>query len=122
MGFMERIPSNARWAESLKLEHRFKLMVRQTESDTHMPRSPRCFEANTSYHVTLRCNKQAFDLRRPQARQAILYCSARAKAKFNFKLYGVCVMSNHVHYFLKPAQPHQMSRLMHWLNWYCAML
>jgi putative transposase len=31
-------------------------------------------------------------------------------------------MSNHVHYFLKPEQPHQMSRLMHWLNWYCAML
>ena len=87
-----------------------------------MPRPPRCFEANTSYHVTLRCNNQAFDLRRPQARQAILLCLARAKAKFNFKLYGVCVMSNHVHYCLKPEQPHQMSRLMHWLNWYCAML
>ena len=30
-----------------------------------MPRPRRSFEAATSYHVTMRCNIQAFDLRRP---------------------------------------------------------
>ena len=35
---------------------------------------------------------------------------------------GICVMSNHVHYLIRPARPADMLRLMHWLNWYSAML
>jgi REP element-mobilizing transposase RayT len=31
-------------------------------------------------------------------------------------------MSNHVHYLIRPAQPADMPRLMHWLNGYSAML
>ena len=87
-----------------------------------MPRPRRSFEAATSYHVTMRCNNQAFDLRRPQARKVILFCLARAKEKFGFDLFGLCVMSNHVHYLIRPARPEQIPRLMHWLNWYSAML
>ena len=51
-----------------------------------MPRPRRSFETATSYHVTMRCNNQAFDLRRPQARKVILFCLARAKEKFGFDL------------------------------------
>jgi REP element-mobilizing transposase RayT len=29
---------------------------------------------------------------------------------------------NHVHYMIRPAQPEDMPRLMHWLNWHTAML
>ncbi len=87
-----------------------------------MSRLRRSFEAATSYHVTLRCNNQAFDLRWPQARKVILFCLARAKEKFAFDLFGLCVMSNHVHYLIRPARPEEMPRLMHWLNWYSAML
>ena len=87
-----------------------------------MSRPRRTFEAATSYHVTMRCNNQAFDLRRPQARKVILFCLARAREKFGFDLFGLCVMSNHVHYLLRPARPEEMPRLMHWLNWYSAML
>ena len=87
-----------------------------------MSRPRRSFEAATSYHVTLRCNNQAFDLRRPQARKVILFCLARAREKFGFDLFGLCVMSNHVHYLIRPARPEDMPRLMHWLNWYSAML
>ena len=87
-----------------------------------MPRARRHFEANTSYHVTMRCNNQAFDLRRPLACKALLFCLARAKARFSFRLHGLCVMSNHVHYFIRPEKPCDMPRLMHWLNWYSAML
>jgi len=31
-------------------------------------------------------------------------------------------MSNHVHYLIRPERPDDMPRLMHWLNWYSAML
>ena len=87
-----------------------------------MPRANRRFEANASYHVTMRCNNQAFDLRRPLARKVLLFCLARAKARFGFRLHGLCVMSNHVHYLIRPERPPDMPRLMHWLNWYSAML
>jgi putative transposase len=87
-----------------------------------MARQRRSFKPATSYHVTKRCNNQAFDLRRPQSRKAILFCLARARGKFDFVLFGVCVMSNHVHYMIRPAPPADMPRLMHWLNWYSAML
>ena len=87
-----------------------------------MSRPRRSFEAATSYHVTMRCNNQAFGLRRPQARKVILFCLARARAKFGFDLFGLCVMSNHVHYMIRPARPADMPKLMHWLNWYSAML
>jgi putative transposase len=68
-----------------------------------MSRPRRSFEATTSYHITMRCNNQAFDLRRPQARKVILFCLARAREKFAFDLFGLCVMSNHVHYLIRPA-------------------
>ena len=96
--------------------------VFDTKEDDAMPRPRRSFETATSYHVTMRCNNQAFDLRRPQARKVILFCLARAKERFGFDLFGLCVMSNHVHYLIRPARPEEMPKLMHWLNWYSAML
>lgn len=37
-----------------------------------MARQRRSFEPATSYHVTMRCNNQAFDLRRSQSRKAAM--------------------------------------------------
>ena len=87
-----------------------------------MPRPRRHFAARTSYHVTMRCNARAFDLQRPLCRQALLLCLARARARFGFRLHAVSVMSNHVHYLIRPERPDDMVRIMHWLNWYSAML
>lgn len=39
--------------------------------------------------------------RRSQSRKVILFCLARAREKFGFDLF--CVMSNHVHYLIRPA-------------------
>ncbi|BBD55899.1 hypothetical protein NIES204_32180 [Planktothrix agardhii NIES-204] len=30
-------------------------------------------------------------------------------------------MSNHVHYLIEPAQPEDLPKIMHFLNWYTAM-
>jgi putative transposase len=38
-----------------------------------------------------------------------------------FKLYALCIMSNHVHYLIEPAQPGDLPKIMHFLNWYTAM-
>ena len=45
---------------------------------------------------------------------------AKKKNKDRFKLYALCLISNHVHDLLEPAQPADLPRLMHWLNWYSA--
>jgi len=73
-----------------------------------------------------------------ECRELFLYAIKKALDKFKFKLYALCIMSNHVHYLIEPAQPKDLPRiinlfispfpfpfpfpsLMHWLNWYTAM-
>src|SRR5437879_3515101 len=46
----------------------------------------------TSYHVTMRCNNQALDLRWPRSRKAILFCLAKAGGRLDLVLFGICVM------------------------------
>ncbi|MBE9029019.1 transposase [filamentous cyanobacterium LEGE 11480] len=73
------------------------------------------------YHITIRCNSRAFRLLRRVCREVLLYALSKCREKFGFKLYGLCIMSNHVHYLLEPREPEDLPRLMHWLNWYTAM-
>ncbi len=58
---------------------------------------------------------------RLECREVFLYAIEKAQAKYQFKLYGLCIMSNHVHYLLEPQQPFDLPKIMHWLNWYTAM-
>jgi putative transposase len=51
----------------------------------------------------------------------LLFALRRAREKYAFRLYGLCVMSNHVHYLLEPDEPEDLPKIMHWLNWYTAM-
>jgi putative transposase len=52
-----------------------------------------------------------------------VFLSAIRKAldKYGFKLYALCIMSNHVHYLIEPAQGSDLPKIMHFLNWYTAM-
>lgn len=77
--------------------------------------------SNLCFHVTTRCNNREFRLTRHECRQVFLYVLKKAIVKFDFKLYGICIMSNHVHYLLMPEKPNQLSQIMHWVNWYLAM-
>ena len=86
-----------------------------------MARLKRSFRAGFCYHVTVRCNNREFRLIRDECREILLYAIERCKAKYGFKLYGLCIMSNHVHYLIEPAQPDDLPKIMHWLNWYTAM-
>jgi len=75
-----------------------------------MPRLPRELKPGYSYHITSRCNNREFRLTRRECRELLLYAIKKAQQKFQFKLYGLCIMSNHVHYLLEPAQPEAGSR------------
>ena len=58
---------------------------------------------------------------RLQCRQVFLFALKKALDKFGFKLYALCIMSNHIHYLLEPSIPEDLPKIMHWLNWYTAM-
>ena len=86
-----------------------------------MPRKPRQLLPGYSYHITCRCNNREFRLTRLECRQVFLFALKKVLDKFHFKLYALCIMSNHVHYLLEPQEPQELPKIMHWLNWYTAM-
>ncbi len=86
-----------------------------------MPRQPREIKSGYCYHITTRCNNREFKLNRRECREVFLYAIKKAINKFNFKLYALCIMSNHVHYLIEPATPEDLPKVMHWFNWYTAM-
>lgn len=86
-----------------------------------MPRKPRILQPGYSYHITTRCNNREFKLSKRDCREVFLYAIRRALDKYGFKLYALCIMSNHVHYLLEPAQAEDLPKIMHFLNWYTAM-
>jgi hypothetical protein len=55
-----------------------------------------------------------FRLTRLECRQVFLYAIKKAQEKYGFKLYALCIMSNHVHYLLEPKQPEDLPKIMHW--------
>lgn len=86
-----------------------------------MPRKPRVLKPCHCYHITVRCNNREFRLTQFVCKQALLYAIKKCQTKYGFKLYALCIMSNHVHYLLEPKVPEDLPKLMHWLNWYTAM-
>jgi putative transposase len=84
-------------------------------------RKIRLFLSGDCYHVTTRCNNRDFLLTRSHCRDVLLYGIEKCKEKYTFKLYGLCIMSNHVHYLIEPEVPEEMPKIMHLLNWYSAM-
>jgi len=86
-----------------------------------MPRKPRELKPNYCYHITVRCNNREFRLLREECKEVLLYAIRECQEKYHFKLYALCIMSNHVHYLLEPQEPEELPKIMHWLNWYSAM-
>ena len=86
-----------------------------------MPRQPRDLKPGYCYHVTVRCNNREFKLVRQECKEVLLFTLKKAIEKFKFKLYALCIMSNHIHYLIEPKEPEELPKIMHWINWYTAM-
>ncbi|WP_255502876.1 transposase [Okeania sp. KiyG1] len=57
-----------------------------------MPRLPRNLPSNCTFHTTVRCNNKEFNLAKRATRELLLEVIAKAKKKFEFKLYALCIM------------------------------
>ncbi|WP_302480990.1 transposase [Nostoc sp. TCL240-02] len=40
-----------------------------------------------------------------------MYAVKKVQEKYKFKLYALCIMSNHVHYLLEPKQPEDLPKI-----------
>jgi hypothetical protein len=80
-------------------------------------RQSRILQAGYCYHITIRCNNREFKLTRRECRQVLLYALAKCRDKFGFRLYGLCIMSNHVHYLLEPAVLEDLPKIIDFSNY-----
>jgi REP element-mobilizing transposase RayT len=92
-----------------------------SRSSPQMPRKPRHLPQGHSFHITLRCNSRQFLIAKGLRRDVLLAVLAKAQTKIPHKLYGVCLMANHLHLLIRPDDASQLPRLMHWIGWYSAM-
>jgi len=74
-----------------------------------MSRKPRNLQPCYSYHITCRCNNREFKLVRRECREIILYAIDKTLKKYQFALYGLCIMSNHVQ--LNDIEPKPLNHL-----------
>ena len=86
-----------------------------------MSRTPRCLPQGHAFHITLRCNSRQFLIANALRRDVLLAVLQKAKQKFAVKVYGLCLMANHLHLLIKPTDAKELPRLMHWFAWYSAM-
>jgi REP-associated tyrosine transposase len=66
-----------------------------------MPRPPRLEFSGSVYHVIARGNEQRDVFRDDSDRELYLCRLARYQARFRFRLYAYCLMTNHVHLALE---------------------
>ena len=76
-----------------------------------MPRKPRQLLPGYSYHITCRCNNREFRLTRLECRQVFLFALKKVLDKFRFKLYALCIMSNHIHYLLELPELQELPKI-----------
>ena len=67
-----------------------------------MTRHLRSLPAGHSFQITLRCISRQFLIAKRIRRDVLLVDLEKAKQIYSFRLYGICLMANHIHLLLKP--------------------
>ena len=68
------------------------------------------------YHVTSRTNNKINAFECNTGTNIMLLTLKEAKEKFQFRLANFCVMPNHIHLLIAPAEDTNLSKIMHWIK------
>ena len=79
-----------------------------------MARAKLLLLSGCSFHITLRCNSRQFLIAKALRRDVLLAVLNKAQQKFALKVYGLCLMANHLHLLLRPSDAKDLPRLMRW--------
>ena len=80
-----------------------------------MPRAARALVGGQVYHVLNRGNGRANVFHKPADFAAFVKLIGEAKERYPVKLLAYCLMSNHFHLLVKPAEGGDLSKWMQWL-------
>jgi putative transposase len=78
-------------------------------------RKPREIYLNAEYHVAAKINRGEFAFESREVKELFLFIVKRAKKKYSFRLRDFVVMSNHIHFLIKPGEDVSLSRVMQWI-------
>jgi len=78
-------------------------------------RKPREICFNAEYHVTAKINRGEFALESREVKNLFLSVVSRSKKTHSFRLRHFVVMSNHIHFLIKPGEDESLSRIMQWI-------
>jgi len=81
-----------------------------------MPRALRIFLDNTTYHVMARGNQKQTTFIEELDFLKYIEVLKHYKKKYNFRLYGYCLMPNHIHLILEVRKGSDLSKIMQGLN------
>jgi putative transposase len=81
-----------------------------------MPRQKRIAKGNIVYHVLNRANGRLKIFRKRQDFEAFEQIIAEGLERFNMRLCGYCIMSNHWHMVLWPRRDGDLSSFMKWIT------
>ena len=80
-----------------------------------MPRPPRSIYANEYYHVLNRANRKAEVFHEPFDYHAFVALMGKAQERLPLQIVAACLMPNHVHLVVRPAQADDIGRWTQWL-------
>lgn len=78
-------------------------------------RHPRKLVIGAEYHVVARANRREFIFNTFQMKELFLDIVRRAKQKYTFTVRNFCIMSNHIHFLIRPGTGESLSRIMQWI-------
>ena len=78
-----------------------------------MPRRPRVLLDNVCYHIITRGNERRVTFKNENDYKKYISLLLSYKTKYSFKIYGWCIMKNHVHMILESMC---LSKVMHGIN------
>ncbi len=78
-------------------------------------RHPRILIPGAEYHVVARANRGEFIFDTDQLKTLFLSVVERAKKKYSFTIRNFCIMSNHIHFIIRPGEGENLSRIMQWI-------
>jgi len=81
-----------------------------------MPRMQRLIINNASYHIMVRGNQKQITFIEEEDFAKYLDLLRHYKREYGFKLYGYCLMPNHVHLILEVEDGIDLSKIMQGLN------
>ena len=83
-------------------------------------RKKREFVDGAAYHVVSRTNDKIRVFERNLGKKIMLLVLEDAKEKYGFRLHNFCIMPNHIHLLVTPADGTNLSRIMQWIKTHSA--